>query len=215
MIKIKTLATILLTVPILYATPISAGETNIIENIDVGKTNEFHYFSPTNSTDRLYNSLDKLYVSLVSLNKTNLTNNIKYFTEIETNKTNTVEEKVSSPEKEITNPKLLEGQLSDVSLKHSQNPELNTQEPIKTNIRDSHYKKVGKIETKKTIVYDSKIPNKVIATGSLSIIYDKDGNKIASVHRIGNNTVYRIFEDPNDKEGKEIKRKQAREMGLR
>ena len=213
--KLKTLATILVTVPILYATPISAEETNIIENIDMGKTNEFHYFSPTNSADRLYNSFDKLYFSLVALNKNSLTNNIKYFTEIETNKNKNIEEKVSQPEKEKINPKLLEGQLSEVSLKHSQNPDLNTQEPIKTNIRDSHYKKIGKIETKKTEVYDSKIPNKVIATGSLSIIYDKDGNKIASVHRIGNNTVYRIFEDPNDRDGKEIKRKQAREMGLR
>ncbi len=213
--KLKTLATILVTVPILYATPISAEETNIIENIDMGKTNEFHYFSPTNSADRLYNSFDKLYFSLVALNKNSLTNNIKYFTEIETNKNKNIEEKVSQPEKEKINPKLLEGQLSEVSLKHSQNPDLNTQEPIKTNIRDSHYKKIGKIETKKTEVYDSKIPNKVIATGSLSIIYDKKGNKIASVHRIGNNTVYRIFEDPNDRDGKEIKRKQAREMGLR
>ena len=206
--KLRTIATILLTVPILYAaTPL----TNKTDNIYI-PTNNFNSASITNSMDRAYDSMDNLYKTLCKLSTS--TNNPLTISELEAvaNKPDIIKDLLKEI-KENTDPDLLEGKLQETSRYQSTNPDLDTEIPIKKTIRDDYHKKVGEVKTKKTETYDR--AGKLIATGSKSILYDKNGNKIASVHRIGNNTVYRVFENPKDKRGKRISRKEAKELGLR
>ena len=66
----------------------------------------------------------------------------------------------------------------------------------RSTIRDKG-KKVGVVKTHKT------------AIGVKSELYDNDGDKIGSVHKVGVNKVYR------DADGKRISRRKAKKLGLR
>ena len=93
---------------------------------------------------------------------------------------------------------VLKGKLKKKSYTHSQQmkgckPYFNCRS---SKIR-SHGKTVGKVKTHKTSV------------GVKSVLYDANDNEIGSVHRVGNNTVYR------DANGKRLTRREAKKRGLR
>ena len=93
---------------------------------------------------------------------------------------------------------VLKGELKKKSYTHSQ--QMQGCKPYITcrssKIR-SHGKTVGKVKTHKTSI------------GVKSVLYDANDNEIGSVHRVGNNTVYR------DANGKRLTRREAKKLGLR
>jgi len=97
-------------------------------------------------------------------------------------------------------PQGLKGELKKKSYTHSQQMKGSSCAPYTTcrssKIR-SHGKTVGKVKTHKTSI------------GVKSTLYDENDNKIGSVHRVGNNTVYR------DANGKRLSRREAKRRGLR
>ena len=135
----------------------------------------------------------------------NTISNIHNVTEINTNEfdvtsttTNVIHHENSVADDAV--PQGLKGELKKKSYTHSQQMKGSSCAPYTTcrssKIR-SHGKTVGKVKTHKTSI------------GVKSTLYDENDNKIGSVHRVGNNTVYR------DANGKRLSRREAKRRGLR
>ena len=134
----------------------------------------------------------------------NTISNIHNVTEINTNSfgvattTNVIYHENSVDNDSV--PQELRGELKKKSYTHSQQMKGSSCAPYTTcrssKIRN-HGKAVGKVKTHKTSI------------GVKSTLYDENNNKIGSVHRVGNNTVYR------DANGKRLSRREAKRRGLR
>ncbi len=134
----------------------------------------------------------------------NTISNIHNVTEINTNSfgvattTNVIYHENSVDNDSV--PQELRGELKKKSYTHSQQMKGSSCAPYTTcrssKIRN-HGKTVGKVKTHKTSI------------GVKSTLYDENNNKIGSVHRVGNNTVYR------DANGKRLSRREAKRRGLR